>query len=59
MFEPVEKLRGFKLKPDRYSYFIVSGTIKCSIPGSCEQLPMSIPEELEELEEPNEPEELK
>ena len=34
MFEPVKRFKGFNLLPETYSYIIVSGDVKCYIPGS-------------------------
>ena len=34
MLEPVDRLKGFNLRPDTYSYIVVSGTIRVTIPFS-------------------------
>ena len=34
MLEPVDRLKGFNLRPDTYSYILVSGTIRVTIPFS-------------------------
>ena len=30
--EPVDRLYGFNLRPEKYSYMVVSGTVRVSIP---------------------------
>ena len=34
MLEPVERMKGFNLRPDTYSYILVSGSVRVTVPYS-------------------------